>query len=181
MLMMGPDLIRILHAHDNCPNELFNICLCAAAVIVGDNGQCVPQCPVLTSDGGRNFNFMFCPMWSIDMYDEYGGYDVCVLMVVAGLREQNKFCFNWIEECAGAGAGHWRGRGTRHHQQTTNCSQHNSYADHRINGQHLPLFTLHSNGLKMIHIHIIQTYWGHPHFHIQTFGALASPILSYTH
>ena len=42
MLMMWPDLIRILHAHDNCPNELFNICLCAAAVIVGDNGQCVP-------------------------------------------------------------------------------------------------------------------------------------------
>ena len=108
---------------------------------------------------------------------------VCsVLMVVAGLREQNKFCFNWIEECAGAGAGHWRGtRGPGTTQQTTNCSQHNSYADHRINGQHLPLFTLHSNGLKMVHIHIIQTYWGHPHFHIQTFGALASPILSYTH
>ena len=42
MLMMGPDLIRILHAHDNCPNELFNICL---SVIVGDNGQCVPTVP----------------------------------------------------------------------------------------------------------------------------------------
>ena len=105
-------------------------------------------------------------------------------MVVAGLRVQNKFCLiglrNVLEQEQKQDTGEVeRGPGTT--QQTTNCSQHNSYADHTINGQHLPLFTLHSNGLKMVHIHIIQTYWGHPHFHIQTFGALASPIISYTH
>ena len=104
---------------------------------------------------------------------------MCVLMVVAGLREQNKFCLiglrNVLEQEQDTIEVE-RGPGTT--QQTTNCSQHNSYADHTINGQHLPLFTLHSNGLKMVHIHIIQTYWGHPHFHIQTFGALHYPIIS---
>ena len=110
---------------------------------------------------------MMCVYWW--WWPDWGNKTNSVLIGLRNVLEQE-------QDTGGRGT---RGPGTT--QQTTNCSQHNSYADHRINGQHLPLFTLHSNGLKMVHIHIIQSYWGHPHFHIQTFGALASPILSYTH
>ena len=81
-------------------------------------------------------------MWSIDMYDEYGGYDVCVLMVVARLGEQNKFCFNWIEECAGAGAGHWRGTrgpGTISKQQIAASIIHTLTTELMVNTCHFSL------------------------------------------